>query len=70
MIEKIFPKNENTTDRVIRVLLGAALVSLVFVGPQTPWGWLGLIFVVTGLLGRCPIYALLGVSTRSAGQGA
>ena len=63
MIEKILPKNEATVDRVIRVLLGSALVSLVFVGPQTPWGWLGLIFVVTGLMGRCPIYAMFGIST-------
>ena len=68
MIEKIFPKNEAMADRVIRVLGGLALVSLVFVGPQTPWGWLGLIFVVTGLMGRCPIYAMFGISTSSTEQ--
>ena len=65
MMEKILPRNEHTVDRVLRVGLGAALIALVFVGPQTPWGWLGLILVVTGLLGRCPIYAALGVSTCS-----
>ncbi len=65
MLEKILPKNEHTFERVIRVGLGAALIALVFVGPQTPWGWLGLILVVTGLLGSCPIYTVLGVSTCS-----
>jgi hypothetical protein len=56
-------KNEGTVDRVLRVVAGAALVSLVFVGPQTPWGWIGVVPLVTGLLGNCPVYSLLGVST-------
>ena len=66
MIEKIFPRNEHTVERGIRVVLGLALLALVFVGPQTPWGWLGLVLVVTGLVGSCPIYTLLGMSTRRA----
>ena len=33
--------NEGTIDRVLRVIVGLVLVSLVFVGPQTPWGWIG-----------------------------
>ena len=53
-------------DRIARVLLGLVLISLVFVGPQTAWGWLGLILVATGAVGTCPIYRLLGVSTRPA----
>lgn len=65
MLEKILPRNENVTDRVLRVILGAALIALVFVGPQTPWGWLGAILVVTGLVGSCPIYTVLGMSTRA-----
>ena len=56
-------KNEGTVDRVLRVVAGAALVSLVFVGPQTPWGWIGVVPLVTGLLGNCPVYSLLGSST-------
>lgn len=56
-------KNEGTVDRVLRVVAGAALVSLVFVGPQTPWGWIGLVPLVTGLIGNCPVYSLLGIST-------
>jgi hypothetical protein len=56
-------RNEGTVDRVLRVVAGAALVSLVFVGPQTPWGWIGVVPLVTGLLGNCPVYSLLGIST-------
>ena len=56
-------RNEGTIDRVLRVVAGAALVSLVFVGPETPWGWVGLVPLVTGLVGNCPVYSLLGIST-------
>jgi len=56
-------KNEGTVDRVLRVVGGAALISLVFVGPETPWGWIGVVPLVTGLIGNCPVYSLLGIST-------
>jgi hypothetical protein len=56
-------KNEGTIDRTLRVIAGAALVSLVFVGPETPWGWIGIVPLVTGLVGNCPVYSLLGIST-------
>ena len=55
--------NENNIDRAIRILFGAVLVSLVFFGPQSPWGWLGLIPIVTGLVGFCPLYRLVGIDT-------
>lgn len=58
-----FAKNEHPIDRAIRVVLGVALLSLVFVGPKTPWGWIGLVPLVTGLAGTCPLYRLLGIST-------
>ena len=63
MLEKLLPRNEGTVDRVLRVALGLGIVSLAFVGPQTPFAWLGAIFVVTGLAGSCPIYRLLGINT-------
>ena len=56
-------KNVNNIERVVRVVIGAAIVSLVFVGPQSPWGWLGLVPIATGLLGWCLPYAMLGIST-------
>lgn len=56
--------NEGMIDRILRVIVGAGLISLVFVGPQTPWGWIGVIPLATGLIGWCPLYSLLGISTR------
>ena len=64
----IFPRNEHTVDRVIRVVAGLVLVSLVWIGPQTPWGWVGLVPLVTGLVGSCPVYRLFGISTCSIGN--
>jgi len=43
--------------------VGLVLLSLVFVGPQTYWGFVGLPPLVTGLVGTCPAYTLLGIST-------
>ncbi len=57
------PINEGALDRIIRVIAGVAIISLVFVGPQSPWGWLGVVPLLTGLVGFCPAYALLGVNT-------
>jgi hypothetical protein len=56
-------KNEGAVDRVLRVAVGLVLISLVFVGPQTPWGWAGLVPLVTGLAGSCPLYSLFGINT-------
>ena len=60
---KLIPKNEHTIERIIRTAVGAGLLSLVFVGPQTLWGLVGIVPLATGLLGSCPIYTLFGVST-------
>ena len=61
-------KNEGTIDRALRVILGLVVLSLVFVGPQTAWGWVGLVPLVTGLVGFCPLYSVLGISTCSIRQ--
>lgn len=63
---KLLPKNEGTIDRVLRVVLGVSVLSLTVVGPQTLWGLLGLIPLLTGLVGSCPLYMLLGVGTTGA----
>jgi len=65
-MEKLLPNNEHVVERVIRVVLGLGLVAIVFVGPQTPWGWVGLLPLVTGLVGSCPAYTLFGFSTCPA----
>ncbi len=54
-------RNMGKIDRIVRVLAGIFVLSLVFVGPQTPWGWLGFIPLVTGLIGWCPLYNILGI---------
>lgn len=56
-------KNVGTIDRVIRALVGLALLAIVFVGPQTPWGWIGIIPLATAAISFCPAYRLLGVRT-------
>lgn len=55
--------NVGGADRILRVIVGLILISLVFVGPQTPWGWIGVIPLVTGLFRFCPAYTLLGLNT-------
>lgn len=65
-MNRFFVRNEAPWDRALRVALGAVLLSLVFVGPQTAWGWLGLVPLVTGVVGMCPLYRLFGVSTSGA----
>jgi len=45
------------------VIAGLALVSLVFVGPATPWGWIGVVPLVTAFVSFCPLYRLLGIHT-------
>lgn len=63
MVSKLFSHNEGKVDRVLRVIVGAVLISLVFIGPKTPWGWIGLVPFVTGLLGTCPVYTMFGMRT-------
>lgn len=58
--------NIGTADRVIRILIGLALISLVFVGPKTPWGWIGLIPIATAIVSFCPLYALIGISSKKS----
>jgi hypothetical protein len=56
-------KNEGALDRTIRIALGIALLSLTVVGPQTLLGLVGVVPLLTGVVGFCPLYRLVGVST-------
>ncbi|HHI80487.1 MAG TPA: DUF2892 domain-containing protein [Planctomycetes bacterium] len=56
-------KNVGGIDRLLRVIVGAVLIALVFVGPKTPWGWIGVVPLLTALIGFCPLYSLLGIKT-------
>ncbi len=62
--------NEGVIDRMLRIVLGLVLISLVFVGPKTNWGWIGFLPLMTGILGRCGAYYLLGINTCPLKTGA
>jgi len=56
-------KNIGKAERVVRVVIGLGILSLAFVGPKSPWAYLGILPVLTGAVGWCPPYALFGIST-------
>jgi hypothetical protein len=58
-------KNVGAVDKVVRVIIGLALIAMVFVGPKTAWGWIGIVPLLTVALGWCPLYTLLGVRTNA-----
>lgn len=55
--------NEGKVDRILRVVAGLGLLSLAFVGPQTAWGYVGLVPLLTGAIGFCPLYKVFGFDT-------
>lgn len=62
----MFKKNEGTLDRALRVVLGLALLAGYVLMPEASYRWAFLIGVVplaTGLIGNCPLYTILGIST-------
>ena len=60
----LLKNNVGKVDRVIRIVVGIILVGNVFYALQSPIGWLGIILIVTGLVGKCPIYSIIGINTR------
>lgn len=60
-------KNMGTVDRGLRVVVGIILIALVFVGPQTPWGWIGIVPLFTALTAWCPAYLPFGINTAGKG---
>ena len=61
--------NEGILDRTIRVIVGLAVLSLTVVGPRSWLGLLGVIPLLTGIVGYCPAYRLLGIRTRAPAPG-
>lgn len=55
--------NEGTLDRGLRVLLGLTLIALAATGVVGAWGYLGVVPLLTGAIGFCPLYTLLGINT-------
>lgn len=62
--------NVGTTDRILRVVIGVALLSMFFLfeGGLRLFGLIGLVPLITGLLGSCPLYCAVGVSTRTGNR--
>lgn len=56
-------KNIGKTERLVRVIVGVGILLLAFLGPKSPWAYLGILPLLTGALGWCPPYAILGIST-------
>lgn len=56
-------KNIHPVERVVRVLVGLVLISMAFMGPKNLWFLVGIVPVLTGVIGWCPPYAMLGIST-------
>ena len=56
-------QNVGGVDRAVRIVAGLGVLSLAFIGPQTAWGYLGLVPLITGLIGWCPAYLPFGIKT-------
>ncbi len=61
-------KNVGIADKWIRIVIGLVLISLVFWGPKTPWGWIGIVPLLTAFMNFCPLYTVLGISTKKADE--
>lgn len=62
----MFKTNEGTVDRALRVIVGVVLLALFFLYPDASWRYfalIGIVPIVTGLVGWCPLYSMLGMST-------
>lgn len=55
--------NVGSTDRVIRIVAGVALIGLAAMGTIGVWGYIGIVPVLTGVFRFCPAYPLLGINT-------
>ncbi len=60
--------NVGNIDRLARIVIGLALLSLVFIGPKTLWGLVGLVPLGTAAIRFCPAYKLIGVNTLGKGE--
>lgn len=59
--------NEGNIDRAVRIGAGLGMIGLHLGGMLGPWAWVGLVPLLTGLAGTCPLYKLLGINTCRVG---
>lgn len=55
--------NEGGIDRALRAIVGIVLIALAATGRVGVWGWIGVVPLLTALVGFCPAYTLLGINT-------
>jgi hypothetical protein len=55
--------NEGTLDRALRIAAGLILLALTLTGTIGVWGWIGVVPLLTGAIGFCPLYTVLGIRT-------
>ncbi len=55
--------NEGTIDRALRIIAGLALIALTATGTIGAWGWIGVVPLLTGIIGICPAYSIFGMNT-------
>ena len=55
--------NVGNIDRILRVLIGLALIGLTLAGSIGVWGWIGVVPLATAAFGFCPLYTVLGFSS-------
>jgi hypothetical protein len=58
--------NEGGLDRVLRIVAGMALIGLAATGKVGLWGYIVVIPLLTGAIGLCPLYTVLGINTCPA----
>jgi uncharacterized membrane protein YfcA len=58
--------NVGGIDKILRILAGIALIALTLTGTIGMWGWIGVVPLLTALVGFCPAYSLLGLNTCPA----
>lgn len=63
-VATLFARNEGTADRALRVALGLVLLALAVTGKGV-WGYIGVVPLLTGIMGSCPLYSILGINTCS-----
>lgn len=56
-------KNIGKIDRSLRIIIGLVLLSLVFIGPKSLWGFIGIVPLLTALMSFCPAYSIFGINT-------
>lgn len=59
----MFQKNMGGLDRIVRLMLGLALIASAYVGALGAWAYIGVVAVITAALGSCPAYSIFGFKT-------